>query len=110
VSKWWVYKIGNLSTEGWRAHGISREPITSSKDIHILARALVILEKAEAGVEWLNDAHEYWITPCPLLPPIICVRPRSNPYESGYIVSPLPLPHLDFPSQQMEFPSKEVTL
>ena len=92
---WYVYKVDNMSVAEWRGYTVRQEPVSDRRDIHILARALVILDRAFGDVGWLNDRHEYWITPCPLLPDLVCVRPHANPYAVGYVVSPMLLPQMN---------------
>jgi hypothetical protein len=92
--KWFVYEVANLSLNNWRAFAIRHDQILDNRDVHILARALGVLYRAEVDIDWLSNAHEYWITPCVGLNEIVCVRPNQNPYTSGFIVSPMLLPQL----------------
>jgi hypothetical protein len=94
LKEWYVYRLDHMSVEGWRSFGIRHNPIVDNRDITAMSRALSILAQCVTDVDWFNDHHEYWLVECPMAPPIVCVRPGSNPFDSGYLVSPIHLSHL----------------
>jgi hypothetical protein len=92
--EWFVYRFNQGSLEGWRSFGISHERITDNRDVTVLTRALAILDKAYPDEPWFDDFHEYWVSALPATLPLVCVRPRMNPFEGGWVISPIPLAHL----------------
>lgn len=102
---WFIYRIDNLSLSGWRSFGVLHEQIKDNRDMSAMARAINILSDCVPDIDWYNRYHEFWLLECPCAPPIVCVRPETNPYQSGYIVSPIPMPHLE--SSQEWFLSRE---
>jgi hypothetical protein len=60
-----------------------------------IARALLLLRECLPGTDIVTIANEYWITECPLHKhSFVCVRPGMNPYAEGYVISPIPPPHV----------------
>lgn len=92
---WYVYSFKEGSLEGWKSYGIKHERISDNRDITVLTIALSVLALAEPTEEWFNEFHEYWITFLPKTFPLVCVRPKSNPFEGGWIVSSVELPYLE---------------
>jgi len=91
---WFIYKLSNLSLHGWRSFGVKHEQIKDNRDISALARAVKLLEDCFPEIDWFNQYHEFWVLECPCEQPFVCVRPNTNPYEAGYIVSPIKLSYL----------------
>lgn len=91
---WFVYKMDAMSLDGWKSFGIHHEKIIDNRDMTDMARALAVLSETAKDVDWYSGQHEYWLLECPCAPAFVCVRPGQNPYDSGYIVSPIPMPHL----------------
>jgi len=99
--------MDHMSLEGWRSFGVRHEQIIDNRDIADLSRALAILNACaiEPAAKWEGQpplidwfapgaAHEYWLLPFPYAPPLVCVRPGTNPFDSGYLVSSQHLSHL----------------
>jgi hypothetical protein len=90
---WFVYKLDSMSLADWRAFGVGGAPISNSRDVHLLARAIFILEKSRFGGDWLYSSHEYWITPCPGHSPFVTIR-GGNQFTEGFLISPVRLDYL----------------
>mgnify|MGYP001596748256 FL=1 len=83
-----------MSVVGWHSFGVNHENIKDNGDMGALARALHLLGQCVPEVDWYNGTHEFWVLECPCAPSMVCVRPHSNPFDCGYVVSPIPMPHL----------------
>jgi hypothetical protein len=91
---WYVYEMQNMSLEGWRSFGVKHEQVRDNRDMSAMARALAILTEVKPSIDWYDGYHEFWLLECPCAPPFVCVRPGQNPFDAGYVVSPILLPHL----------------
>ena len=90
-----------MSVDGWRSFGVVHEPVKDSRDMSAMARAINLLSQCDGAtfgsaerIDWYDATHEFWILPCPCAQPFVCVRPGTNPFDCGYVISPIPMPHL----------------
>ena len=93
--KWYIYEMQAMSLEGWRSFGVKHEQVRDNRDMSAMGRALAILTHVHPSIDWYDGYHEFWLLECPCAPPFVCVRPGQNPFDAGYLVSPIPLPHLN---------------
>ena len=91
---WFVYEMENMSLDGWRSFGVKHEHVKDNRDMSAMARALAILSEVKPVINWYDAYNEFWLLECPCAAPFVCVRPGQNPFDSGYLVSPIPMPHL----------------
>lgn len=98
---WFIYEMQSMSLSGWRTFGIHHEKVIDSRDMSAMARSIRLLSEIKPDIDWYDGHHEFWLLECPCAPSIVCVRPGQNPFDAGYVVSPIPMPHLK-PSQTWE--------
>ena len=90
----WVYKMSELSVDGWKEytlnHSIERSDV---KYLIVAVMAVKILVKEKK--DWDGDG-EYWLTKIPGVgEKVVAIRPGPNPYGGAYLVSPVELPWLN---------------
>lgn len=97
VTTWHIYKMSDLSLNGWWSFGLHRSPqeqLSPSPDfIGDFARAVNLLSQCVPN-EWWYGYNEYWMLELPMAAPMVCIRREKNPFHAGYLVSPIPLPHI----------------
>lgn len=95
--RWHIYRMDRMSLDGWKSFGVKHEHVTDNRDMSAMARAINLLADCVPNVDWYDGYHEFWLLECPCSPPFVCVRPGTNPFDSGYLVSPIPLLHISSP-------------
>ena len=94
TKNWFLYRMNSMSLSGWRSFGVKHEHVTDNRDMSAMARAINLLVDCVPETDWYNGYHEFWLLECPCEQPIVCVRPCTNPFDAGYVVAPIPMPHL----------------
>lgn len=90
---WYVYQIGEGSFCDWYYWGVgegSKNP--TRRELGQFARAVIILSRLTPEKDWFDSSHEYWTTYFPGAGVVVIVRPESNPFSAGYVISGIELP------------------
>lgn len=94
-----IYKLEEGNMRGWRELG-DIDTRQTREDVSLLAIALLKLQRMLPEEDCLRN-NEYWITPCPLeREHFVIIRLRSNPFDCGYLISPIELPYLGGPLKE----------
>lgn len=94
--EWFVYEISEGSFRAWFYWGIGDTSVPPRRrEIGPIAKAIIVLSKFKPDKNWFDSAHEYWTTSLPGTGIIVAVRPETNPFAEGYIISKVQLPWLE---------------
>lgn len=88
----YIYEITNLDLSSW--HTLERLPNPWENMGDFVTAAVTLRERVPELANW-HGAGDYWYAPLPIARKcLVIVRPDHNPFASGWLISPIPMPGL----------------
>jgi hypothetical protein len=86
--QWFVYELSEGAFRDWYYWGVGESSkMPTRREVGQFAKAIIILSHLIPGKNWFDSPHEYWTTYFPGAGAVIILRPESNPFAEGYLIS-----------------------